>query len=94
MDYIKTHFIKNTFFFKSNPSNFEKESKNIKNNTLRVMSFEELTEVEEVWKSNTDLKICIENTHSHEVFIRELKDVSALALPGTWWGVIFTWKIK
>jgi hypothetical protein len=74
----------NTIFFKSSPEFFNKEIKNIKNNTIRTL---DASEEELLNKMIDEIELIgITSTTTGFTFVRTLRDISFYS--GIW---IFTW---
>lgn len=80
--------INKTIFFKSSSEFFSKEMKGIKNNTVRELTFDEHTQLENLLIDGVEPKlICIESVETGLQFLRTLKDISFY--DNRW---IFTWR--
>lgn len=74
----------NMIIFKSSPEFYEKEKKGLKNNTVRFLSWQEFSHVQN--SENISL-IKIVNSLTGDSFCREIKDISQYQDI-----TIFTWK--
>jgi hypothetical protein len=71
---------------------YVKEELDLKNNTVRIVTNDEMIKIKKIWEENKQLQIQIINTDTLGFFIRYLRDVSFYCLHSDKWVVIFTWR--